>query len=80
MSNMAVMTYITQIVPKAIKGKATGIVVMGIGLSIIFSGMIVPLFDRFYDEMSWRISWLCFALIIFVISFIVKKVLVFLYM
>ena len=67
------MTYITQIVPKAIKGKATGIVVMGIGLSIIFSGMIVPLFDRFYDEMSWRISWLCFALIIFVISFIVKK-------
>lgn len=73
MSNMSVMTYITQIVPKAIKGKATGIIVMGIGLSIIFSGMIVPLFDRFYDEISWRISWLCFALLIFVISFVVKK-------
>ena len=73
MSNIAVMTYITQIVPKSIKGKATGIVVTGIGSSIIFSGMIVPLFDKFYDEFSWRISWFSFAIIIFIISFIIKK-------
>ena len=73
MSNISVMTYITQIVPKTIKGKATGIVVMGIGSSIIFSGMIVPLFDKFYDELSWRISWLSFAIIIFIIAFVIKK-------
>ena len=73
MANISVMTYITQIVPKAIKGKATGIIVMGIGSSIIFSGMIVPLFDKFYDEFSWRISWFSFAVIIFIISFIIKK-------
>ncbi|HIP29913.1 MAG TPA: YbfB/YjiJ family MFS transporter [Sulfurospirillum arcachonense] len=73
MSNIAVMTYITQIVPKAIKGKATGIVVMGIGSSIIFSGIVVPLFDKLFDVSSWRISWLSFALIIFTISFIIKK-------
>jgi MFS family permease len=73
MSNIAVMTYITQIVPKNIKGKATGMVVMGIGSSIIFSGMIVPLFDKFYNEMSWRISWLSFAIIIFFIAFFIRK-------
>jgi len=73
MANISVMTYITQIVPKAIKGKATGIIVMGIGSSIIFSGMIVPLFDKFYNEFSWRISWFSFAVIIFIISFIIKK-------
>ena len=73
MSNIAVMTYITQIVPKSIKGKATGIVVMGIGSSIIFSGIIVPFFDKFFDVSSWRVSWLSFALIIFIISFIIKK-------
>ena len=73
MSNIAVMTYITQIVPKAIKGKATGIVVMGIGSSIIFSGMIVPLFDQLFDVSSWRVSWFSFALIIFIISFVIKK-------
>ena len=73
MSNIAVMTYITQIVPKAIKGKATGIVVMGIGSSIIFSGMIVPLFDKLFDVSSWRVSWISFALIIFIISFVIKK-------
>ncbi len=73
MSNISVMTYVTQIVPKAIKGKATGVVVMGIGSSIIFSGMIVPLFDKFYDEFSWRISWFSFAIIIFSIAFIIKK-------
>ena len=73
MSNIAVMTYITQIVPKAIKGKATGIVIMGIGSSIIFSGMIVPLFDKLFDVSSWRVSWFSFALIIFIISFVIKK-------
>jgi len=73
MSNISVMTYITQIVPKSIKGKATGIVVMGIGSSIIFSGMIVPLFDKFYEASSWRISWFSFAVIIFITAFFIKK-------
>ncbi len=73
MSNISVMTYITQIVPKNIKGKATGIVIMGIGSSIMFSGFIVPIIAKFYDASSWRVSWLLFAIIIFIIAFMIQK-------
>ncbi len=73
MSNISVMSYITQIVPKKIKGKAAGIVIVGIGSSIMFSGFAVPLFENLLKVASWRASWICFAIIIFIIAFIIKK-------
>ena len=73
MSFMSIMTYITQIVPKEIKGKATGIAIMGIGSSIIFSGIVISMFDNFLDSSFWKAGWLSFALAIFIISFLLKK-------
>jgi len=74
LANIGVMTYISQVVPPQLKGRATGIVVAGIGLSIIFSGAIVPLVEQF-SMVSWRISWGIFALCIAVISFFSLRVL-----
>ena len=67
LANIAVMTYIAQVVPPQIKGKATGIVVAGIGLGIIVSGTLVPLVEWF-STFSWRISWALFALMIAIIG------------
>lgn len=68
LANIAVMTYIAQVVPASIKGKATGIVVAGIGLAIIVSGAIVPFISLEFESVSWRISWGIFALFIFLIA------------
>ena len=68
LANIAVMTYIAQVVPPTIKGRATGIVVAGIGLGIITSGAIVPLVEWLFSY-SWRISWALFALMISIVSF-----------
>lgn len=72
--NIAVMSYIAQVVPPSIKGKATGIVVAGIGLSIIVSGAIVPLVEVI-SPVSWRISWSIFALFIILIAFLTHRTL-----
>ncbi len=75
LANIAVMAYIAQVVPPQIKGRATGIVVAGIGLSIIISGAIVPMIETLYP-ISWRISWSIFAVFIIVIVFITYRTLV----
>ncbi|MDD3344785.1 MAG: YbfB/YjiJ family MFS transporter [Sulfurospirillaceae bacterium] len=67
LANIAVMTYIAQVVPAEIKGKATGIVVAGIGLAIIVSGAIVP-FVVLKLPFGWRTSWGIFAFLIFFIG------------
>lgn len=71
-ANIAIMTYIAASVPKQIKGKATGMAIVGAGLGIMLSGIIVPFFDGIYAESSWKVSWGIFALFIFFISFILK--------
>lgn len=74
LANIAVMTYIAQVVPSEIKGRATGIVVAGIGLSIIISGAVVP-FVEYSFPVSWRISWSIFAFMIMCIGFYTYRVL-----
>ena len=63
LANIAIMTYIAQIVPASIKGKATGLVVAGIGLAIIISGFMVPKLENLTYP-AWRTGWIFFALLI----------------
>ena len=76
-ANIAIMVYISHTVPKEIRGKALGIAVSGNGVAIIVSGLIVPFFEQFYQAYSWRISWIIFSLFIIIISFFLKKLLVY---
>ena len=74
LANIGVMTYIAQVVPPHIKGRATGIVVAGIGLSIIISGAIVPLVN-YTLPFAWRVSWSIFAIMIIFVGIFTKKTL-----
>lgn len=75
--NIAIMVYISHVVPKNIRGKALGVAVSGNGVAIIISGLVVPYFENFYDSSSWKISWFLFSVTIMVISFFVKNLLIY---
>ncbi len=71
-SNVSIMIYIAHIIPSHIKGKALGIIVTGIGFSIVFSGFIVPQIESYISTQAWRSSWLLFAVLVFLIAIFVK--------
>jgi len=72
-SNVSIMIYIAHIIPSNIKGKALGIIVTGIGFAIIFSGFIVPKVEQMMSTTAWEISWVLFALLVFIIGFYIKS-------
>ncbi|WP_419767767.1 YbfB/YjiJ family MFS transporter [Arcobacter sp.] len=73
--NIAIIVYLSHAIPNKIRGKALGIAVSGNGVGIIFSGLLVPYLEQFYQTNSWRVSWIVFSLIIIVISFSIKYLL-----
>ena len=74
-SNVSIMVYIAHVIPQKIRGKALGIPVAGIGLGIIFSGFLVPVFEEHLAEVPWRSSWIFFAVITLLIALYTKKAL-----
>jgi MFS family permease len=73
LANIAIMSYITQLVPKEIRGKTAGIAIIGAGSAIMLSGLIVPCIDTFFGLISWRMSWGLFSLFIFFIAFFTQQ-------
>lgn len=73
LANISIMTYVTQIVPKEIRGKTAGLAIIGIGSGIMLSGFSLPLFENIYNETSWRVSWISFAFIVLCIAFVTQK-------
>jgi len=69
LANIGIMTYIAQSVPSYVKGRATGIVVAGIGFAIILSGIVTPTVALFVQN-PWRISWGIFAILVFIAGII----------
>ncbi len=69
-SNISIMAYITNIVPKNIRGKFLGIVVSGNGLAIILSGLIVPYIEVYIQNSPWKVSWIFFSIIIILSAFL----------
>ena len=73
--NLSTMAYISNIIPKNIRGKALGIVVSGSGLAIMSSGIIVPYMESIALDISWRYSWASFSILVIIVALIVKPAL-----
>lgn len=73
-SNIAIMAYVANIIPKEYRGKALGLAVSGSGLAIIFSGEVVPYIESLIPNMPWKYSWMIFSLILLTVAFISKGV------
>jgi len=63
-SNIAIMAYLSNVIPKNIRGKALGIVVSASGLAIVLSGQIVPFSQTLIKGFSWETAWIIFSCII----------------
>lgn len=72
LTTISIMSYITQIVPKNIRGKAAGILYAGGGFAIVLSGYTVPFLETFYGVESWRFTWGIFSIMTILIALIVK--------
>lgn len=68
--NMSIMGYVSNVLPKNIRGKALGIIISAIGLAIILSGQIVPFVETSVPQMPWKTSWIIFSFCIISIAFL----------
>ena len=68
-ANIAVMAYLSNVIPKNIRGKALGLVVSGSGLAIVLSGQIVPFTQDIVEDVPWRTAWLIFSSILVIVAF-----------
>jgi len=69
-SNISVMAYISNTIPKNVRGKAIGIIVSASGLAIVISGQIVPYFEKVVAVEAWKDSWLFFSSIMIIFAFV----------
>ncbi len=69
-SNIAIMAYISNVIPKNVRGKALGIIVSASGLAIVLSGQIVPFTQDIVKDVPWETAWIVFCLILVFVAFI----------
>jgi MFS family permease len=53
------------------RGRAAGLMTVGSGVAIIFSGWIVPRLNALPGTDGWRLSWLLFAAIVLVLALLI---------
>ena len=56
LANVPIMALIAAWFDPSVRGRATGMVVIGNGLGIIMAGYLVPIFNA--SDQGWRLSWL----------------------
>lgn len=71
LANISIMVLITHWFRREKRGKAAGLITLGSGIGIIFSGLLVPFFNQVYGIDGWRMSWLLLAGITILIAVLV---------
>ncbi len=62
-ANVPMMGLVTPWFPPAQRGRAAGIMSMGNGFGIMFSGLLIPFVNQQLGVEGWRTSWLVFGII-----------------
>lgn len=70
LANVAIMSLVSRWFVKEIRGKASGLIVIGSGFAIILSGWLIPYINSVFTEEGWRLNWLISGIIILTISVI----------
>ncbi len=68
LANISTMVLIAHWFRREKRGLAAGLMVLGNGFGIIFSGLLIPLLTHTYGVSGWRYSWLFLAGIILLIA------------
>ena len=67
-ANIPVMVLVSYWFRREKRGQAAGLIVIGSGFAIIFSGFVVPFLNARFTQDGWRVSWLLLGLIVLLIA------------
>ncbi len=67
-ANIPVMVLVSYWFRREKRGRAAGLIVVGSGFAIIFSGVIVPILNEGFNQSGWRISWAVLATIVMFVA------------
>ena len=67
-ANIAIMALIPNWFATNIRGRATGLAVIGNGLAMSLAGKVIPFLNNMYPADGWRFSWFLISGIIFGVS------------
>jgi sugar phosphate permease len=70
LANIPIMVLVSYWFRREKRGQAAGLIVIGSGFAIIFSGFIIPVLNASFGQSGWRVSWMLLALIILVVAVI----------
>jgi len=70
MANIPVMVLVSFWFRREKRGRAAGLIVVGSGFAIIFSGFIIPLLNTGFAQDGWRVGWLLLGLIVLLVAVI----------
>lgn len=68
LANIPIMVLVSYWFRKEKRGQAAGLIVVGSGFAIIFSGFIIPIFNASFGQNGWRMSWALLAVIVLLVS------------
>ncbi len=70
-ANIPAMVVIGRWFKSSMRGKATGFMLAGNSLAIVFAGFFVPLMNGTFGESGWRAAWGTMAAVVFLVSGVV---------
>ena len=74
-ANIPVMVLVSFWFRREKRGRAAGLIVVGSGFAIIFSGFLIPVLNQSFGQHGWRIGWMLLGLIVTMVA-VVAAVLV----
>jgi len=74
-ANIPVMVLVSYWFRREKRGRAAGLIVVGSGFAIIFSGFIIPVLNQSFDQHGWRVGWALLGMIVTLVA-VVAAVLV----
>ncbi len=68
LANIPLMVLVSYWFRRDCRGRAAGLIVIGSGFAIVFSGFAIPYFNTHFGVNGWRASWFLIALIVLAIA------------
>lgn len=67
-ANIPIMVLVSYWFRREKRGRAAGLIVVGSGFAIIFSGFVIPVLNQGFGQHGWRVGWTLLGLIVTLVA------------